>query len=108
MIAAALNGFPVIEVTALGTLCVVVQQLVKFLLLKGSRIDAETLERIDALEAKVEGLQAELSEERHLKHEAMASAATYLGTLRVVRHMVAVSDPADLPPLLAPLLTSVP
>jgi hypothetical protein len=99
---------PYIEVTALVTLCVIVHQVVKFLLNKGTRVDAETLERIDRLEARVEELSHELSRERHLKHEAMAESATYLGTLRVVRHMVAVSDPVDLPPLLRPLLANVP
>lgn len=100
---------PYIEVTALVTLCVIVQQVVKFLLNKGTRVDTETLERIDRLEAKVEELSHELSRERHLKHEAMAQSATYLGTLRVVRHMVTVvDDPADLPSLLAPLLAYVP
>lgn len=100
---------PYIEITALATLCVIVQQVVKFLLNKGTRVDAETLDRISRLEARVDELSEELSRERHLKHEAMAESATYLGTLRVVRHMVSVvDDPADLPALLAPLLANVP
>jgi hypothetical protein len=103
------GGSPVVEVTALATLCVIAHQLVKFLLAKGTRVDAETLERIDRLEARVEELSHELSRERHLKHEAMAQSATYLGTLRVVRHMVdVVVDSADLPPILKPLLANVP
>ena len=98
---------PYIEVTALVTVCVIAHQLVKWLLNKGTRVDAETLERIDRLEARVEELSHELSEERHRKHEAMAEAATYLGTLRVVKHMVAIAVPSELPGLLAPLLSNV-
>lgn len=100
---------PYIEMTALATLCVVAHQVVKFLLNKGTRVDSETLERIDRLEARVEELTRDLSAERHLKHEAMAESATYLGTLRVVRYMLTtVADPGDLPALLTPLLANVP
>src|SRR5436190_15865473 len=99
---------PFIELTALATLCVIVHQVVKFLLNKGTRVDSETLERIDRLEARVEELSRELSRERHLKHEAMAQSATYLGTLRVIRHMVAVARPEEFAEIITPLMENVP
>ncbi len=99
---------PYIEITALVTVCVIAHQLVKWLLNKGTRVDAEVLSRIDHLEREVIELRQDLSRERHLKHEAMAQSATYLGTLRVIKHMVKVAQPAEFAGIISPLLANVP
>ena len=107
-----------VEVPAAVVLSTIALSLVRWLLSRTTRADAATEariaavdaaieERIATLEAKVQRLEDEVSKERHAKHEAMSKAASYLGALRVVKHIVEISEPSDIKKLLAPLLAEV-
>lgn len=88
-----------VEITALAILALVVRHFLK----RDDTDETHTLERIAALESKVEFLEKAMSAERTAKHEAMATAASLRGTLQVVQFIGAECTCGTFPRL-APLM----
>lgn len=102
-------------VPVIASLVAIVGFFVRWLVQQATKDDEATrereaacLERVAMLEGRVTRLEEDVRAERHQKHEAMASAATYLGALRVVKQLYQSLDITAFDVALPQLLSVLP